>query len=334
MAYISQRIVEDKEKIAIQPPSLEFGEAVRSNPELTQEYVDLSRRATDFLSSVLPQTPIVLAGNVTDYLYGDEAIRSNAKWDLGDVPVVTPPFKGVFLETASPGRFEDPDVRGWGAYFSRLDGAGGIESSEIPADKVKWTIEMALVYDNKGVLRTYPAIWLFYLDEEGQLLRDRQGDVLAETATLVASPKLEETLEGSKRWEDLKASVFTLALPFFWSFGFMHCRNVSLDPQAVSRQARRQAERRGTPVLDCRVLNIEPMRRVLAEEGRQSAVGLQRALHICRGHFKTYTEERPLFGKVAGTFWWEGSIRGSLTKGEVAKECKVSPPSSPSQLAP
>lgn len=168
--------------------------------------------------------------------------------------------------------------------------------------------------------------WSFYLDGDGQLLCDRQGDILVETATLVVGPVLAETVEGSQRWEDLKASVFTLMLPFFWSFGFMHCKNVSLDAQAVSRQVRRQAERRGTPVLDCRVLNIEPMRRVLRDEGKLSEVGPRKALHICRGHFKTYTEERPLFGKIGGTFWWEGSIRGSLMKGEVAKEYEVSPP--------
>ena len=232
----------------------------------------------------------------------------------------------MFLETASPRRFDDPDIRGWGAYFSRLDGAEGIESSEIPADMVKWTVEMALVYDDKGVLKTYPAVWSFCLDEDGQLLRDQLGDILVETATLVAGPGLAETLENSQRWEELKASVFTLMLPFFWSFGFMHCKNVSLDPQAVSRQARRQAERRGIPLLDCRVLNIEPMRLVLADEGRLAEVGPKKALHICRGHFKTYSEDRPLFGKVAGTFWWEGSVRTSLTRGKVDKEYLVSPP--------
>ena len=119
MHMIASRIVEG-EKIAIQPPSLEFGEAVRSDPGLTQEYIDLSNRATDFLSSVLPQTPIVLADNVTDYLYADEAIRAKARWDLKDVPVVTPPFKGVFLETSSPGRFDDPGLRGWVAHLFLL----------------------------------------------------------------------------------------------------------------------------------------------------------------------------------------------------------------------
>lgn len=59
MALLSTRIVEG-EKIAIQAPSKEFGETVKADPHLTQEYVDLSTEVTAFFSSVLPDTPTVL----------------------------------------------------------------------------------------------------------------------------------------------------------------------------------------------------------------------------------------------------------------------------------
>ena len=45
--------------------------------------------------------------------------------------------------------------------------------------------------------------------------------------------------------------------------------------------------------------------------------------HLCRGHFKTFTEERPLFGKYSGTFWWNPQSRGDRSKGVVEKEYKV-----------
>lgn len=324
MALLSARIVEG-EKIAIQAPSREFGEAVKADPQLTQEYVDLSNRVTEFFSSVLPQTPIVLADNVTEYLCGEEAIRSNAKWDLKDVPTVTPPFKGMFIETARPKNFDNPDIQAWGAYFSRLDEVEAIDSSEITANAVRWVVEMALIYSDRGVLKTYPAVWVFYLGGDGQLLHDNHGDILYETATL-AGAELAETVENSKRWDDLREGVFSLLLPFFWSFGFMHCKNVTLETPPVSRQVRRQAERKGTPLLDYRVLNIEPMKRVLKDEGNLESVGPRQALHICRGHFKTYSEDKPLFGKFVGTFWWEGSVRGSLSKGKIDKDYLVIPP--------
>ena len=50
----------------------------------------------------------------------------------------------------------------------------------------------------------------------------------------------------------------------------------------------------------------------------------ERALHLCRGHFKTYTEEAPLFGKYTGTFWWQPSLRGKEENGIIRKDYSVS----------
>jgi hypothetical protein len=54
-------------------------------------------------------------------------------------------------------------------------------------------------------------------------------------------------------------------------------------------------------------------------------VGLKRALHICRGHFKDYTK-RGLFGKIHGVFWWSEHLAGALQRGLVKKEYSVRPP--------
>jgi hypothetical protein len=324
VTLLSTRIVEG-EKIAIQAPSKEFGERVKEDKVLTKEYVDLSNHVTKFFSEALADTPIILADNVTDYLYGIQAHDSNAKWDLRDLPVVVPPFRGVFVETASPRHFDNPDIRGWGAIFSRIDEVEAIEPGEIEAEAVKWIVEMALVYDDRGSLRTYPAIWLFYLDNDGRLFRDAAGNILYETATLVG-PELAGTVDGNERWEALKESVMTLVLPFFYTFAFCHCRTVDVQQREVSRQVRRQAERKGLPLLDYRVLEIEPMKKALKSEGGIEEVGPTKALHICRGHFKTYTEDAPLFGQHIGTWWWEGSIRGSLSRGNVDKDYSVTPP--------
>ena len=45
--------------------------------------------------------------------------------------------------------------------------------------------------------------------------------------------------------------------------------------------------------------------------------------HLCRGHFKTFTEDKPLFGKYAGTFWWNPHSRGNKDIGTVEKEYSV-----------
>lgn len=44
------------------------------------------------------------------------------------------------------------------------------------------------------------------------------------------------------------------------------------------------------------------------------------AFHMCRGHFKTYTKDAPLFGKYVGTFWWQPQARGTIDEGIIEKE--------------
>jgi hypothetical protein len=73
------------------------------------------------------------------------------------------------------------------------------------------------------------------------------------------------------------------------------------------------------------VLNIDPMKKVLDEQGNAEHSGLKRAMHICRGHFATYREEAPLFGKYAGTFWKPMHIKGNASRGIVDKGYSVKP---------
>jgi len=52
VTLLSTRIVEG-EKIAIQAPCREFGEMVKADPRLNQEYIDLSNRLTSFFAEAL-----------------------------------------------------------------------------------------------------------------------------------------------------------------------------------------------------------------------------------------------------------------------------------------
>jgi len=70
----------------------------------------------------------------------------------------------------------------------------------------------------------------------------------------------------------------------------------------------------------------EPMTKALKTEGGIEKSGPRKALHLVRGHFKSFSADKPLFGRVVGTFWWESSIRGSLAKGRVEKDYEVNPP--------
>lgn len=104
---------------------------------------------------------------------------------------------------------------------------------------------------------------------------------------------------------------------------FMHCKNV-VQREQVDDRGERWHRRQKVSKITFKTLDINPMREVLRREGQSDTDGLQRALHICRGHFATYTEEHPLFGRYAGTFWRPDHVRGSKEAGEVVKNYNVS----------
>ena len=46
-------------------------------------------------------------------------------------------------------------------------------------------------------------------------------------------------------------------------------------------------------------------------------------IHLCRGHIKTYTTERPLFGKIVGNIWCPPHARGNKEIGVITKDYKI-----------
>ena len=108
-----------------------------------------------------------------------------------------------------------------------------------------------------------------------------------------------------------------------WSF--MNCKNVvrilNTPPAAANKQRARTGR---APLVKYYTLNIEPLSAVVRREGGANHGGIEKALHICRGHFATY-DEKPLFGKIKGTFWVPQHMRGKGAHGVIAKDYKIKP---------
>ena len=45
--------------------------------------------------------------------------------------------------------------------------------------------------------------------------------------------------------------------------------------------------------------------------------------HLCRGHFKTFTEDKPLLGRAIGRYWWQSSVRGRADMGVIEKDYEL-----------
>ena len=115
-----------------------------------------------------------------------------------------------------------------------------------------------------------------------------------------------------------------LVFPALMTVSFMHCQNVEVsETEPPARLSRKWQRCRGRPLVRYRVLDIAPMREILDRDGEVQAKGLRHALHICRGHFKTYTADSPLFGRHTGWYWWASRVRGTAEEGRVVKDYAV-----------
>ena len=144
-------------------------------------------------------------------------------------------------------------------------------------------------------------------------------------AIIIMDEALARNIALDEKLKEWSVNTSSLDLPLL-TLCFMHCKNTTLrtiEPPAKLNQARLK---RGNPSLAVyKILDIEPMKKVLDSQGERQTTGLKKALHICRGHFKDYSIGKGLFGRVHGLYWWDMHLRGTPEVGTVIKDYRVSP---------
>lgn len=153
---------------------------------------------------------------------------------------------------------------------------------------------------------------------EGQLLpSDASGSFVYYLRT-----SLPETLKTGVS-HSLMAAVETCWL----ALSFMHCRNMRVEkgPPIPDRLQRARRSKGKAPLLRHHTIVIDPTRpEPVPAAGVGGSQPALQALHICRGHFKDFTE-RGLFGRNRGMYWWGMHARGSKESGVVSKDYRVLP---------
>ena len=108
----------------------------------------------------------------------------------------------------------------------------------------------------------------------------------------------------------------------FIAVGLMNCKNVTTTETDKGGPRRRKSRGRKNPRMTYRTINI-PGRSASGESDGTPAEKAEYALHRVRGHFKTYTAERPLMGQHVGTYWWGWQARGKVKNGISTTDYKV-----------
>lgn len=108
----------------------------------------------------------------------------------------------------------------------------------------------------------------------------------------------------------------------FIAVGLMNCKNVTTTETDKGGPRRRKSRGKKNPRMIYRTINI-PGRNTQTEGDGTPAEKAEYALHRVRGHFKTYTAERPLMGQHVGTYWWGWQARGKAKNGVSVTDYKV-----------
>jgi len=156
-----------------------------------------------------------------------------------------------------------------------------------------------------------------YLDSDGKMIDVSRGIILASDETWRFTKKEKQQISEECQSYFL-ALYFTLCL--------LHTKNISISDEPARHLKGKAVKRLIEPRTRFKILDIRPLVNTTRKPHQSHAAGdeIQRALHLCRGHFRTYTDESKLFGRLTGTFWIPQHTRGSAENGTVDKDYRIS----------
>ena len=118
---------------------------------------------------------------------------------------------------------------------------------------------------------------------------------------------------------------------FFWAATMflllLYSKNVGtneINPSLVKKKGKSGFGGRKLPLFKYHVLKLKLPKKKGEQEKIMNANEAMRHYrkHFCRGHFKVYTEEKPLMGRFIGRYWFSAHLRGS-EDGFVDKDYKA-----------
>jgi hypothetical protein len=272
-----------------------------------------------FSPSDLQNVPVFAADDVAVYV--DSLPMGTQMTDI--VASMAPPFDKFFVEfQAVP---NSGKLYAWGFLVEAHDYTEAFHGRFDDDRAPRWMLELqAFMERAKG--KPYGPVSRHFvgLAEDGTWFRHSNGRLWCEGQLVEfgARGPLPEALS-----KVLTDNIAQLMFPALLAISFMHCENVKaqecVPPEKLSLSHQKKY---GEPLVRYHVLDIQPLRKVLDQYRSGSRNDLRHALHICRGHFKTFTEDAPLLGRHTGTFWWTPQVRGAKEVGVVAKDYRVKAP--------
>lgn len=257
----------------------------------------------------LAQCPVFVANNICDYLY------ENKYHHLDELPNIAPPFERLFVEWMT----FDKRTR-LGVFIMAYDAAKPPPTTIAPVylEQAHWLLQG---YGFISWIKGAQFWWQVPVRADGTPI---WMDGTPFHVRAIRGSRMESGLETDPEGASW-FSLVNIEVPL-WTLAFCHVKNVqrieNVPPAKLSKRAEKE---HGVPLSKYYTLAITPMIR----DKKQPAGGhhASPSLHIKRGHFKTYTAEKPLFGRkdLVGVYWWDAHVVGDYQKGTVVKDYEPKP---------
>ncbi|MCA9930798.1 MAG: hypothetical protein KC419_20075 [Anaerolineales bacterium] len=265
------------------------------------------------VGSIPDDLPVIVADPVAeqiDQLPGDTWSASPPAEVYG---CVAPPFKRFWIEAQTAVDLRNVDIQA-ARNFQAIQRGVMIEVVDSEADGERWRYVFTpfVWYEpidgapGRGLDTVNGRIFL-NLDKDGRILDDLEA---VETAVF---DRTEITAA--------KMRSYVSFLPFVLkALSVLHQRTV-VERIRYTRQQQRQHQRQhGKPPADYYLLTVKPSPVAdMADVAQPVQPKAVRREHQVRGHFRYYTEERPLFGRYAGMVWIPDHQRGDPDEGSIHK---------------
>lgn len=286
----------------------------------------------------LKDTTIINADNIEAYY-----VQTKSDWgSASDFPNVMPPFETTFIEfriaaeDAFPGEISEfiggqrvgillkrKDLKAPDAPAIPKDIAGHVEETDM-----RWLVEAQECFEVAGNPIVFPhgnpwsSKWVYGVTSTGGIVIRPDGTPHIDILQSLAGNLLNKLDPGNDIAESSANQSLYVAM---LALSFIHCKNVSLETNLPTAHQGKRDRHGSRPAYPYHTIKIHPLATRKVGGGVSVEDRNKPSVFIRRGHFKTYTQEAPLFGQHVGTYWWESAVVG---KGETPSKSdyEVLPP--------
>ena len=267
----------------------------------------------------IPVVPVLIADDIQRQI---DAIPENTTYPASWYGPIAPPFRHFFVESSVRVSFSGELVHAQRGVLiedisAMLRADPTLASYELPSGWHYCLRVQGYLYTPSLGLRAHHDVQaLLHLDDEGRWIDDAEH-VTVQVQQRPGISQDDMFLQGVATTENLPAALKAVSA--------LHQRCL-VDAVTPGAQARRRARIHADVELhDYYVLRITPMVPQRADDfrriGTPERVGTRD--HVVRGHFRIYTEAKPMFGKYVRTVWVPEHRRGDDSYGTIRKDYEI-----------